>query len=386
MSTTLARKLGLWACLLGARLPRMSTSPAQNVDTDPTGDDERVLANGALNNAGCSINTTGQYTSEYGVLLKITQTDCSLFVDPPGMVVGLVMGRSLNIAGQVGHIVGSGTTINEIHFINGAVWTKQALTEEHSPAGTTTTLKAKADESSPLQASENPCDAAIGAGIGKQTDSSATTSTQPVAVSPVSMPAGMKPTTTFPWWAVGTGIAIAGVGAIAGGVAAGVTHNQAAQAPTHNTKETHSTTAQRPILQTEAPAASLRFMAPAASAASSGGGGAQHLLLSKGGALASKKAEVAGATPQAESVGPTAQAATMSPRLYLLGGLAILACCFVFMLVGMIIGIYSHRSSKASRVRRLVRAASQHSSESEDASDEEGDEEEEEEVTERCPC
>lgn len=362
MSTTLVHKLGLLACLLGARLPRASTSPPQNVDTDPAGDEKRVLADGALNNAGCSVDTTGNYTSEYGVLLRITQTDCSLFVDPPGKVVGLLMGRSLNIAGQAGQIVGTGTTVNKIHFINGAVWTKRMV--EGLPAGTTTTLEAKAEASSVLQASADPCNTAIGAGTAKQTDHSAITASHPVAVSPPSMPVAVKATTTFPWWAVGTGIAIAGVGAIAGGVAAGVTQNQA-------------TTAQRPTAQTEAPAASLRFMAPTASAESSEGGGSQQFL-SNGGALGSKKAELTRATPQPGSVGPMTQAAaTAAPRFYLLGGLALLACCFILMLVGGGIGLRSWRSSKTSRVLRVAKARSQHSSESEDASDEEDDEEEE---------
>lgn len=79
-----------------------------------------------LGSIRCSFDLTGEYTSEYNSPVQIKQTNCSLFVDPPGRQVGLVLGDRISIENVKGKLVGE-----NIEFDNQAVWTKDA-SKKHS--------------------------------------------------------------------------------------------------------------------------------------------------------------------------------------------------------------------------------------------------------------
>lgn len=83
-----------------------------------------------LGSIRCSIDLSGDYLSEYNVPLRIIQTNCGLFVAPPGREVGLVLGDHITIENVKGELVG-----DSIRFDNKAVWTKDTSKEQSHDAG-----------------------------------------------------------------------------------------------------------------------------------------------------------------------------------------------------------------------------------------------------------
>jgi hypothetical protein len=230
-------------------------------------------------------------------------------VSPPGKEVGLVLGKHLSIAGVKGELSG-----DKIKFVNGAVWVKQHATTSvkqpsitvkptttptttppttTTPTTTKTTTKARvtttstrmvaaastttpkpstsSTRSSPCQvvatrSGTAPCapaevSATTAAFANAALVAASTTMVAPCA--PVaSIVANTVPvtvtmsTTTLGlfkpyWWAVPAGIAVAGAGALAGGVAAGVVESENRHHPKSVEHVVHSRKAQE---------GSIRFM------------------------------------------------------------------------------------------------------------------------------
>jgi hypothetical protein len=151
----------------------------------------------------CSIDVSGHYIEVANSFhITVTQHCCQLFLvqqSNPGVWAGMVLNRTLLVAGQTGYILSS-----SIKFANGMEWMKVAS----FPAAPTTTV--------PI----NPCAPAL-----------ATTPALPTVPANASHLLTLPSTTKKPmmtknqlWWAIGAGVAGAVGTAAVAGTAAAVIH------------------------------------------------------------------------------------------------------------------------------------------------------------------